>query len=249
MESNPSGARPFYSAFADLYDHVVTDPVGPWTEAVEGALASRGVDRGTLVDAGCGTGRHAAAFAALGHRITLLDASAELLAVASARCPEAPAHLDDLRDPRLRGPFDVLTCRGVLNDLLEDDDRDAAVLSSARLLRPGGVLALDVRDAGRSREKADGAPRSTTVPRDAGGAVTFTSRSQWDDGLLVVAEEHREHRPDGAVDLREHTFRMRPWTEQEVRERLGRAGFVDVVTGPGVGGRWDRLFVTAVRRT
>lgn len=42
---------------------------------------------------------------------------------------------------------------------------------------------------------------------------------------------------------------MRPWTEQEVRERLGRAGFVDVVTGPGVGGRWDRLFVTAVRRT
>ncbi len=36
--------------------------------------------------------------------------------------------------------------------------------------------------------------------------------------------------------------------EQEVRDRLSRAGFVDVVTGPGVGGRWDRLFVTAVRR-
>ncbi len=89
MESNPSGARPFYGAFADLYDHVVTDPVGPWTEAVEGALASRGVERGTLLDAGCGTGRHAAAFAALGHQVTLLDASAELLAVASARCPAA----------------------------------------------------------------------------------------------------------------------------------------------------------------
>ncbi len=152
--------------------------------------------------------------------------------MASARCPEAPAHLDDLRDPRLRGPFDdVLTCRGVLNDLLEDDDRDAAVLSSAaRLLRPGGVLALDVRDAGRSREKADGAPaQHDRAPATAGGAVTFTRRG---------------------VDLREHTFRMRPWTvKQEVRERLGRAGFVDVVTGPGVGGRWDRLFVTAVRRT
>ncbi|WP_380171452.1 class I SAM-dependent DNA methyltransferase [Kineococcus sp. DHX-1] len=248
MESNPPGARPFYGAFADLYDHVVTDPVGPWTEAVEGALASRGVERGTLLDAGCGTGRHAAAFAALGHQVTLLDASAELLAVASARCPGSPAHLDDLRDPEVPGPFDVLTCRGVLNDLLEDGDRDAAVLAAARLLRPGGLLALDVREAGPSRERADGAPRSTTVHRDTGTAVTFSSRSQWDDGLLVVAEEHREHRPDGTAEVREFTFRMRPWTEQEVRDRLSRAGFVDVVTGPGVGGRWDRLFVTAVRR-
>ncbi|GAB3460861.1 class I SAM-dependent methyltransferase [Kineococcus endophyticus] len=248
MESRPSVARPFYSTFADLYDHVVTDPVGPWTEAVEGALASRGVERGTLLDAGCGTGRHAAAFAALGHRVTLLDASAELLAVASTRCPGAPAHLGDVRDPHLPGSFDVLTCRGVLNDLLGDADRDAAVRSSARLLRPGGMLALDVRDVGRSRERTDDTPRSTTVHRDTGSAVTFTHRSRWEDGLLVVAEEHRERSPDGSVDVQEFTFRMRPWTEQEVHERLGRAGFADVVTGPGVGGRWDRLFVTAVRR-
>jgi 2-polyprenyl-3-methyl-5-hydroxy-6-metoxy-1,4-benzoquinol methylase len=44
-----------------------------------------GIDHATLLGAGCGTGRHAAAFAALGHQVTLLDASAELPATAASR--------------------------------------------------------------------------------------------------------------------------------------------------------------------
>lgn len=67
-------------------------------------------------DAGRGTGRHAAAFAARGYLLTLVDASPELLALAKRRCPSAPAHLEDLCTTTTSTRHDAVTGRGVLND-------------------------------------------------------------------------------------------------------------------------------------
>ncbi len=154
QSASTASERPFYDAHAEAYDHFIADPISPWTDAVEAALTAAGMTNATLLDAGCGTGRHAAAFSTLGHRVTLLDASAELLAIAVRRCPTSPAHHDDICDPTLTGPYDAITCRGVLNDLTTDKERDAALHAFARLLRPGGLLILDVREAGRSRAGA-----------------------------------------------------------------------------------------------
>jgi chemotaxis methyl-accepting protein methylase len=46
--------------------------------------------------------------------------------------------------------YDVITCRGVLNDLIIDADREAALWAMSRALRPGGFLFCDVREAGAS---------------------------------------------------------------------------------------------------
>ncbi|MEW1956675.1 class I SAM-dependent methyltransferase [Kineococcus sp. NPDC059986] len=242
-----AGERPFYDAFATFYDEFVPDAVAPWVTAVHRALVDRAAERGTLLDAGCGTGRHAAAFTDLGYRVTLLDASAELLAIAAVRCPGSPAHHDDLCDPVLAGPFDGIACRGVLNDLVEDAERDAVAGSFARLLRPGGLLALDVREARRAKERADWTARTRTVALAGGGLATFTSRSRWEDGLLVVDEQHDVRSSGREPVVRDFVFRMRPWTAEELRDRLETAGLAEVRTAPGVGGRSDRLFVTAVR--
>lgn len=236
--------RPFYDAHAEAYDNFIADPVAPWIDAVEAALNARGLNDATLLDAGCGTGRHAAAFSTLGHRVTLLDASAKLLAIAARRCPASPAHHDDVCNPSLSGPFDVITCRGVLNDLTTDAERDDALRSFARLLRPGGLLALDVRDVERSRAGADGQPRTKTTTLNSGAVVTFTSRTVWKDDRLAVMERHEEVNPQGETHVHEYLFTMRPWTMDEVHDRLTCAGFTNVVEGPGVGGRSDRLFIT-----
>lgn len=52
------------------YDLLVDDPVGPWIEVVEDALRRRAAPLpARILDAGCGTGRHAAAFAALARAV------------------------------------------------------------------------------------------------------------------------------------------------------------------------------------
>jgi hypothetical protein len=50
----------------------VGDPVEPWADAVEAALAERGVAApARVLDAGCGTGRHAAELAAADRQLVV----------------------------------------------------------------------------------------------------------------------------------------------------------------------------------
>ncbi|MBF5080775.1 class I SAM-dependent methyltransferase [Quadrisphaera sp. INWT6] len=83
---------------------LVDDPVQPWVQAVHAAVsAHNGAAASTaastaasILDAGCGTGRHAAALVDLGYQVSLLDAAPQLLAIASGRCPGAPVRCEDL---------------------------------------------------------------------------------------------------------------------------------------------------------
>lgn len=182
--------------------------------------------------------------------MTLLDASPDLLALAARRCPTSPAWLEDLCTFATEQRFDAVTCRGVLNDLLSDGERDAALTAMAACLAPSGMLLCDVREAGAARDRADGSPRRRAVALPGGGTLTFTSTSRWEAGLLQVREEHLVHPavPGARGGRAEHSFAMRPWTVEELHERLRTAGLQEVEVGPGVGRRTpDRLFVTAVR--
>jgi 2-polyprenyl-3-methyl-5-hydroxy-6-metoxy-1,4-benzoquinol methylase len=117
--------RPFYASYSWAYDLLVTDPVQPWTDMVSATLDAAGITApARVLDAGCGTGRHAAGLARRGYRTELLDASASLLAVARARLPQAPAYHADLCTLDLGTRYDAITCRGVLNDLLDDAGLD-----------------------------------------------------------------------------------------------------------------------------
>jgi ubiquinone/menaquinone biosynthesis C-methylase UbiE len=129
-----SKSRPFYSRYADAYDLLVTDSVEPWVNAVVAKVA-RPPSRVQLLDAGCGTGRHAYAFAARGYSVTLMDASPDLLAIARRRCPAGSARLSDLCTMAAPPHYDVITCRGVLNDLVIDVEREKALRAMTRALR------------------------------------------------------------------------------------------------------------------
>jgi SAM-dependent methyltransferase len=252
LSARVSRARPFYADHADAYDLLVDDPAEPWADAVHDRLTRGAVvgvhQRAFILDAGCGTGRHAAALIAKGHRVDLADASSDLLAQAARRCPTARAMLVDLCALDAGPVYDAVACRGVLNDMTTDAERDAALASFAAVLRAGGVLLLDVREADGSRERADGVPHRRSVDLGEGARLDFTSTATWHAGLINVLEEYDLHRPDRPAERSTFTFAMRPWTRPELSRRLTAAGFADIEAGPGVGRRTpDRLFVTAVR--
>ncbi len=239
MAALSGGPRPFYALHAGAYDLLIQDPVEPWVDAVHDGLAGRAP--AYILDAGCGTGRHAAALIAKGHRVDLLDASAELLAQAAARCPASRATLADLCTMRASPRYDAVTCRGVLNDMISDAARSSAVRSLATSLLPGGTLFLDVREATASRQRADGVPRSRRADLGDGTTLTFTSRTTWRDGRLEVEETYDL---DGQAS--HYHFTMRPWTEPELRTALHANGLHAVHITPGAGRRTpDRWFVMA----
>lgn len=267
-----SRARPFYSEHAWAYDLLITDPVEPWVDVIERELSARGVTGASILDAGCGTGRQAAALIQRGHRVSLLDASADLLSIARRRCPASPVWRADLTTLRTPERFAAVTCRGVLNDLLSDADRQAALDALVACLHPGGVLICDVREVSTSSVRADGTARVTTVDLDAShghaqatedvgrtgpgsspggpapaGTLVFTSTTTWRDGLLHVDEQHELTTSRGCVRST-YGFAMRPWTPRELTVGLRRAGVRTVDVRPGVGRRTpDRLLVVAER--
>jgi SAM-dependent methyltransferase len=241
-----SAERPFYALHADAYDLLITDPVDPWVDAVHDRLSGVGRSPASVLDAGCGTGRHAAGLIAKGHRVDLVDASAELLSLAAKRCPSARTILADLCGMTVPSTYDAVTCRGVLNDMITDRERESAIRSLAGCLRRGGLLFLDVRERRASRDRADGATHSRQVDLGDGAGLTFTTRTTWSGGTIRVEEHYDLVRP-GTPDQRVgHLFTMRPWTEPELRAVLHDSGLRHVQVSAGVGRRTaDRFFVVA----
>lgn len=225
QSARQAGDRPFYAAYGRAYDLLITHPVQPWADLVSAALDNAGIAApARILDAGCGTGRHAAELARRGYRIDLVDASASLLAQARARLPHAPAHHVDLCALDLGTRYDAITCRGVLNDLLHDQDREAAIAALARHLHGDGMLFLDVRDMDGTRQRyARGLTSRRTVSLDDGHLV-FSAAGTYADGLLHVRERHEHHHRDGSVDAASYEMTMRPWDPGELHARLGRAG-------------------------
>jgi glycine/sarcosine N-methyltransferase len=214
--------RPFYASQVDAYDAIVSAPVEGWIEEIRRHRAS-----GSLLDAGCGTGRHAEALVRAGFEVELVDASPDLLAVARTRNPGIRAHLADICAMDLGRRYDVVACRGVLNDMLTDAERSAAVERLTAHLAPGGVLVLDVRDRDATRDRAGGTSTTEGTLPD-GRTVRFRSSTTWADPLVRVTELHEVLTPGGPTVAEPFDFAMRPWTRAELADALGSAGLVDV---------------------
>lgn len=126
---------------AGRYD-AVGDRIAPIAEQVLDAVARRRSLRGTsLVDLACGTGSAALAAAGRGARVTGVDYTPELLAIAEQRAGADTVtwHVGDASDTGLpAGTFDAV----VSNMGIIFVDPDAQVREIVRLLKPAGVLAF-----------------------------------------------------------------------------------------------------------
>ena len=126
---------------AHLYDtrHGFVAAYG--TELI-GALAPQPGER--ILDAGCGTGEHAAQLAEAGADVVGVDASAEMVERGRARFPGLDLRVGDLRTLEESG-FDAVLSNAVLH-WIPEAGRAAAALAGA--LRPGGRLSAELGGAG-----------------------------------------------------------------------------------------------------
>jgi ubiquinone/menaquinone biosynthesis C-methylase UbiE len=105
---------------------------------VHGLLAS--VPPGDALDAACGTGRHAAHLAQLGHRVVGVDATEAMLAVAREKVPEGDFRIGRLEAlPLDDASVDLVTCTLALTHV---EDLAPVMHEFARVLRPGGHAVL-----------------------------------------------------------------------------------------------------------
>lgn len=114
---------------------------------------ARGARR--VIDVACGTGRHAAAFAAEGLDVVAADLSDEMIAVARSNFPGTGLDFRVLDMTRLADTFDPASfdaCVSLGNSfpcLDGADEIDRALAAFAHILKPGGVLVIHMLNFAR----------------------------------------------------------------------------------------------------
>jgi SAM-dependent methyltransferase len=143
--------RDFFNAHAPNYEQ---NPFTQHTEAeVQFLLNLYPVPVGSsILDVGCGTGRHAREFARRGYKVTGIDFSEGMLEIAKAKCAAIQADtqfvLADARDFALDQMFDyaVCLCEGGLGLLERGEDAEAHDLAIFQRifehLRPGAPFVI-----------------------------------------------------------------------------------------------------------
>jgi ubiquinone/menaquinone biosynthesis C-methylase UbiE len=137
-EARPLSTRDGYDSWAPSYDEQPNQLLELEQPIVREILD--GLPIGVALDAACGTGRHAAYLASLGHTVIGVDSSPGMLARAREKVPQGEfheAHLHEL--PLPDNSVDLVVCAFALAHLAEIE---RPFRELARVLRPGGHLVV-----------------------------------------------------------------------------------------------------------
>lgn len=226
--------RPFYTKFAWAYDLLIQGPATTRVDFIVDQLHGRGILPGAhLLDAGCGTGTYSIALAREGFRVRGIDRSGDLIAEARRKAATVginiPFSEGDIVSLLADLQVDAILCRGVLNDLTEDESRRTVFPSFGRCIRQGGTLVLDVREWHATATRKRDEPVFEKTVETERGRLTFRSVTELQPGkqCLIISETYLlESRSDRQTD--EYDFVMRCWTQDEIIGSLTSAGFKSV---------------------
>ena len=232
----------FGRAYADAYDVLYADKDYEAECRLIQSIATRlGRGSDTILDLGCGTGRHAVILAGHGSRVVGVDLSADMVEVARCRAEAAGVSLidfqvGDVRSFRSRDRFDlVLLMFAVLGYQLEDADVEATLETAAQHLQPGGVLIFDVWN-GPGVESIGPEVRTKSMP-SGDHVLRRHARGTLDRSRHMCSVEYTlEWIVDGEVErTAQEEHRMRYFFREELDELAGHAGLgiVDAGAFPG----------------
>jgi 2-polyprenyl-3-methyl-5-hydroxy-6-metoxy-1,4-benzoquinol methylase len=221
----------FFNGYASKYEDEVFTKNTDFE--IKFILQELDLSRGaSILDIGCGTGRHSIGLAKSGFRVTGVDISPEMLKIAKINmkksgaevrfiCANAVDYVSDTQHDAA-----ICLCEGAICLLGSVDDpleRDLTILGNInRSLKPGGKLILNVINGCRNL-------RAITDQDVAEGRYDLLS-------MVEVSEmEFRNKKGTQQVKVRE-----RGYTPPELKRILKTAGFrVDHVFG-GTAGAWNR---------
>jgi SAM-dependent methyltransferase len=183
---------PIFDEYARYYDLFYRDKDYPAEAAfVLDRLAANGCERSSLLDLGCGTGRHCLEFSRTVGRVAGVDASLAMVSRAMEQCPPDSPRLRftraDIREVRLGERFDaVVSLFHVFSYQTSNEDLARAFETAAAHLQPGGLLLFDFWYG----PAVLASPPETRIRAIAAG----------DEEVLRIAEPRMQHESD-TVDI------------------------------------------------
>lgn len=174
----------------------------------------------SLVDLGCGRGRHTIPLSLKGYRVTGVDLSEVMLNLARERASRERATVEwvreDMRTFVRPGAFDACLSLFTSFGYFCDEENQGVLMNVARSLKESGVFLLDLRNVrkGLSGENID---RTITVP-----SGSLSLRVRFDRTTRRARAESTLVRSDGIRIS--SAFEVRIYSEEELTGMLSRAG-------------------------
>jgi SAM-dependent methyltransferase len=231
----------FGEDYLNIYQHRDETEAEHLIELIASNLAGRDIN--SVLDLGCGAGRHTKVLCERWWTVGL-DLSMALLKVARRESPDAPYVRADMRElPFAEESFDLVVNLFTSFGYFENDGEDARVLSCVRTaIRPGGTFVIDFLNASQVRNEL--------VPYDErvenGITIEQTRTITPDDRFVEKTIRLRERG-------KEYIERVRLLSASDLERMLATAGFeVEKLFGDYSGGNWledsPRTILFASRR-
>jgi SAM-dependent methyltransferase len=215
-----------YDGFAWLYDREWGTTSLTFVPALDALVLDTLPAGGRVLDLACGTGQLAGLLAERGFRVTGIDSSSEMLALARSNAPGVEFVLADARMFVLTERFDAaVSVYDSLNHILSVGELQEVFARVRAVLRPDCRFVFDLNTEAAYPAEWQGSfvgPDHAAVVRSSYERETRTMRF---DATVFRPSGERWDRTDIELLQRCHA-------EREVRDALAAAGFVDVATHP-----------------
>jgi SAM-dependent methyltransferase len=229
----------FDQAYAGRYDAFYRDKdYAAECDYLATLYARAGARPASILDLGCGTGAHALVLSQRGYRVTGVDRSPGMLAIARHKAHQAGADIrfveGDLTAVNLGEKFDsVIAMFAVMGYQTTNQEFANACQCARRHLHPGGLFLFDCWNGfAVCQEKP--APRMKQVELGAGARAIRYSQSEIDYDRQVVTVHFKvlEITAGQVATEIEESHRMRFFFPMEIRQFLENAGFATIEAMP-----------------
>jgi SAM-dependent methyltransferase len=215
--------RPWFETiFDERYPELFGPVEGDAEKEVEEILGFLRLPPGAAVeDLGCGRGRHAIPLARKGYRVTGVDISENMLRLARSRAEREGVRVEWVKEDMRRfcrsEAFDLVLSLFTSFGYFSDAENQQVLDNIGKGLRPGGMLLLDLRNAGKGLSRLEDMDRTVDVPS---GILRMSVR--FDRGTMRASAEHTLTRPDGIRIS--SAFEVRVYSMEELDEMVRKAG-------------------------
>lgn len=223
---SPRGPTTSFTNVAPYYDELMRQvPYRMWVGYYLLLLAHQNLRPKTILDVCCGTGTMCEMLTAEGFRMAGVDLSEEMIRIAKKKagrkrlnihyeCANA-AHFE------MGETYDAaLSFFDSLNNILNPNDLRSAFKQVAKHVRPGGSFIFDVNTAYAFEtqlfDQEDLKPKSK---------LKYKWTGHWDPETQIITVDMKFWR--GEEEFTE-VHRQRVYSDEELREMLADAGFIDV---------------------
>ena len=139
-----------YTDFASVYDILMEHiPYDEWADYIENILKKHGIDKGLILELGCGTGSMTRRMAEKGYDMIGIDMSEDMLSLARQRSEGKEDGIlylcQDMRRFELYGTVAAVFCVcDTINYMLSPEDLVKVFSLVANYLDPGGLFIFDM---------------------------------------------------------------------------------------------------------